>query len=219
MSNPKRAKLFLVDDHVLVLEGCLKLLEPYHDIVGMASSPLELMDHIQRADPEIVLMDISMPGGTGFEVARNIKRSFPTVQIIFVSMHIEATYIMEGFRAGGLGYVPKQTVGVELLHAISKVMEKRPYLSPVIPEQIRNTVLDELNGIPVTEFSGKLTPRQTEVLRLIAQGLSAKDIAHTLNIALSTVAFHKGKIMQALGLKSKSQLTRYAIRLGITSLD
>ena len=218
MSTIKRGRIFLVDDHALVLESCKKLLEPYHDIVGEAQSTTDLVSRIQQAKPDIILMDITMPGQNGYEATRNLKRAFPTLKIIFVSMHLEPTFIMEAFRAGGRGYVPKQTAGSELLSAIQLVLKKEYYLSPLIPEEVRAAVFAQIEGIPGTELSGRLTPRQREILKLVAQGFSSKDIASALDISQSTVAFHKTQIMQALGLHSKADLTKYAVKQGISPL-
>ncbi len=219
MNTTKRARLFLVDDHILVLESCKRLLEPHHDIVGVAHSTSELGRQIRQTKPDILLMDITMPDQNGYDVARMVKTMCPTVKIIFVSMHLEPTFIMEAFRSGGEGYVPKQTAGNELLSAIQQVQDKQKYLSPLIPEEVQNAVFAQMDGMPGTELSGKLTPRQQEVLRLVAQGFSAKDIANVLTISQSTVAFHKMQIVQALGLHSKADLTKYAIKLGISPLE
>lgn len=215
----KRARLFLVDDNILVLESCIKLLEPHHDIVGEAHDASDLVSQIRQTKPDILLMDISMPDQNGYEAARMVKTACPSLKIIFVSMHLEPTFIMEAFRAGGEGYVPKQTAGSELLSAIQQVQEKQRYLSPLIPEEVQYAVLAQMDGMPGTELSGKLTPRQQEVLKLVAQGFSAKDIANVLTISQSTVAFHKMQIVQALGLHSKADLTKYAVQLGISPLE
>ncbi len=214
MNTTKRARLFLVDDHILVLESCKKLLEPHHDIVGEAHDASDLVSQIRQTKPDILLMDITMPDQNGYEAARVLKIACPSVKIIFVSMHLEPIFIMEAFRAGGVGYVPKQTAGSELLIAIQQVQEKQRYLSPLIPEEVQNAVLAQMDGMPGTELSGKLTPRQQEVLKLVAQG-----IANVLTISQSTVAFHKMQIVQALGLHSKADLTKYAVKLGISPLD
>ncbi|HNP27735.1 MAG TPA: response regulator transcription factor [Nitrospirales bacterium] len=219
MNAIKRARIFLVDDHVLVLESCKKLLEPHHDIVGEAHGASDLVSQIRQSKPDILLMDISMPDQNGYDAARLLKAAYPSLKIIFVSMHLEPTFIMEAFRSGGEGYVPKQTAGSELLSAIQQVQEKQRYLSPLISEEVQNAVLAQMDGIPGTELSGKLTPRQQEVLKLVAQGFSAKDIANMLTISQSTVAFHKMQIVQALGLHSKADLTKYAIKLGISPLE
>jgi DNA-binding NarL/FixJ family response regulator len=219
MGTQRRARIFLIDDHILVMESYKKLLESHHDMVGEAHETIDVISQIQQVQPDVILMDISMPGQNGYEVARNVKMSCPTIKIIFVSMHLEPTFIMEAFRAGGEGYVPKQTAGSELLSAIQHVFNKQLYLSPLIPEDVRNTVLAQIEGMPGAELSGKLTPKQKEVLKLVAQGFSSKDIANAMNISQSTVAFHKTQIMQSLGLKSKADLTKYAIMSGISSLE
>lgn len=219
MNAIKRARIFLVDDHVLVLESCKKLLEPHHDIVGEAHDAGDLVSQIRQTKPDILLMDISMPDQNGYETARMLKIACPSLKIIFVSMHLEPTFIMEAFRSGGEGYVPKQTAGSELLAAIRQVQDRQRYLSPMIPEEVQNAVLAQMDGMPGTDLSGKLTSRQQEVLKLVAQGFSAKDIANLLTISQSTVAFHKMQIVQALGLHSKADLTKYAVRLGISSLE
>jgi DNA-binding NarL/FixJ family response regulator len=219
MHTSKRARLFLIDDHLLVLESFKKLLEGHHDIVGEASKAADWPEQIRQVKPDIILMDVSMPDQNGYEAARELKVAFPAVKIIFVSMHLEPTFIMEAFRAGAKGYVPKQTAGKELLSAIHKVIENQTYISPLIPEEVRDTVLNHIQGIPCTELSGKLTARQLDILKLVAQGFSTKDMANLLGISPSTVAFHKTQIIQALGLKSKAELTKYAVAKGIATLD
>jgi DNA-binding NarL/FixJ family response regulator len=219
MDTSPRARIFLVDDHVIVLESLKKLLEPHHDIVGEATGSIDLHRHIRQINPDIVLMDVSMPDQNGYEVSRHLQFSFPTVKIIFVSMHLEPTFIMEAFRSGAKGYIPKQSAGRELLSAIHQVSANQAYLSPLIPEEVRETVLNQMMGMPGREFSGKLTPRQIEILKLLTQGFSAKDMADVLHISQSTVAFHKTQIMQALGLKSKAELTKYAVMKGLSFLD
>ncbi|MDR4493481.1 MAG: response regulator [Nitrospirales bacterium] len=218
MSTIQRTRIFLVDDHQLVLESYRQLLEPRFEIAGESSNTIHLKDHIRGVSPDIVLLDISMPAQSGYDLAKELIRSFPKIKIIFVSMHLEPTFIMEAFRSGGKGYVPKQTAGNELVEAIEHVMGNRIYMSPLIPEDVRNTVNLQMTGIQTSELSGKLTPRQQEILRLVAQGLSAKDIAEILNITQSTVAFHKAQIIQTLGLKSKAELTKYAVLNGISPL-
>jgi DNA-binding NarL/FixJ family response regulator len=215
----RRVRIFLIDDHLLVLESYKKLLESHYDVVGEAHETVDVVNQIRQVQPDVILMDISMPGQNGYKVARNVKMTYPGIKIIFVSMHLEPTFIMEAFRAGGEGYVPKQTAGSELLSAIQQVFNKQPYLSPLIPEEVRNTVLAQIEGMPGGELSGKLTPKQKEVLKLVAQGFSSKDIANAMKISQSTVAFHKTQIMQALGIKSKADLTKYAIMSGISSLE
>jgi len=219
LHTSKRIRLFLVDDHQLVLESYRQLLEPHFEIAGESSNTEHLRDQINKIRPDIILLDVSMPNQSGYDFARGIIHSSPKIKIIFVSMHLEPTFIMEAFRSGGRGYVPKHTAGNELVDAIKQVVENRIYLSPLIPEDIRNTINLQMAGIQTSELSGKLTPRQQEILRLVAQGLSARDISEVLNISQSTVAFHKTQIIQTLGLKSKAELTKYAVLNGISPLQ
>ncbi|MEX2493888.1 MAG: response regulator transcription factor [Nitrospirales bacterium] len=211
------ARLFLVDDHTLVLEGLKKLLEPHYHIVGDAQGADNLIEQVKQLKPDILLMDVTLPGQNGYEITRKLKALYPSLKVIFVSMHLEPTFIMEAFRAGGDGYVPKQTAAKELMAAIDQVHRNKLYISPIVPENVKQSIFDQMQGIPGNELSGKLTTRQTEILKLVAQGFSAKDMAETLGISESTVAFHKTQIMQALGLKTKADLTKYAVQKGIST--
>lgn len=213
------ARIFLVDDHALVLEGIKKLLEPHYHVVGDAQGDGDLIDQVKRLKADIVLMDVTLPGKNGYDITRKLKELYPSLKVIFVSMHLEPTFIMEAFRAGGDGYVPKQTVAKELIAAIDHVHRNKLYISPIVPETVQQSIFDQMHGIPGNELSGKLTTRQTEILKLVAQGFSAKDMAETLGISESTVAFHKTQIMQALGLKTKADLTKYAVMKGIASTE
>jgi DNA-binding NarL/FixJ family response regulator len=213
------ARIFLVDDHALVLEGIKKLLEPHYHVVGDDQGDGDLIDQVKRLKPDIVLMDVTLPGQNGYDITRKLKELYPSLKVIFVSMHLEPTFIMEAFRAGGDGYVPKQTVAKELIAAIDHVHRNNLYISPIVPETVQQSIFDQMHGIPGNELSGKLTTRQTEILKLVAQGFSGKDMAETLGISESTVAFHKTQIMQALGLKTKADLTKYAVMKGIASTE
>jgi DNA-binding NarL/FixJ family response regulator len=213
------ARIFLVDDHALVLEGIKKLLEPHYHVVGDAQGDGDLIDQVKRLKPDIVLMDVTLAGQNGYDITRKLKELYPSLKVIFVSMHLEPTFIMEAFRAGGDGYVPKQTVAKELIAAIDHVHRNKLYISPIVPETVQQSIFDQMHGIPGNELSGKLTTRQTEILKLVAQGFSGKDMAETLGISESTVAFHKTQIMQALGLKTKADLTKYAVMKGIASTE
>jgi DNA-binding NarL/FixJ family response regulator len=213
------ARIFLVDDHALVLEGIKKLLEPHYHVVGDAQGDGDLIDQVKRLKPDIVLMDVTLAGQNGYDITRKLKELYPSLKVIFVSMHLEPTFIMEAFRAGGDGYVPKQTVAKELIAAIDHVHRNKLYISPIVSETVQQSIFDQMHGIPGNELSGKLTTRQTEILKLVAQGFSAKDMAETLGISESTVAFHKTQIMQALGLKTKADLTKYAVMKGIASTE
>ena len=209
-------RVFIADDHALVLEGLRQLLADDTVIVGTAHSGAELLEKAQRAAPDIVLLDVSMPGMNGFELIPSLKKKVPRVRIIIVTMLSEPFYISEGFRAGANGYVLKQSASAELLTAIRTVMSDRRYVSPEVAADIRETL--EHPWIRPQGYNAQLTPRQQEVLRMLANGLPVKTIATTMGISEKTVEFHKARIVKQLGLKTVSDLTRFALARGLTEL-
>jgi len=214
----KYTKIVIADDHLLVLQGFQQLLESEYHVVGTVQTGGDLLQKVEELHPDLVLLDIQMPDTDGFEIARKLKKQFPLLKIIFVTMRDEPTSIVEAFNVGAMGYVLKQSVTSDLVMAIQEVLQNRYYISALVPEEIRETILSKIKGMPIEGFSGRLTPQQREVLRLVAQGFTAKDIGSTLNITVSTVAFHKSNIMEKLGVKTKAELTKYAVAQGIASL-
>ncbi len=208
----------MADDHTLALQGLRELLKNDYQIVGEVHDGSEVVPAARQLHPDIVLLDISMSRVNGFEAAAQIKTTLPGVRIIFVTMHTEPTIIMEAFQVGASGYVLKHSAASELIYAIQTVLRHEWFLSSQIGGDIREKLSIQIEGMPSDELSGRLTKRQEAVLQLIAQGQSSKHIAQRLNISLSTVAFHKTSIMQALGLKTSAELTKYAVRKGITKL-
>ncbi|MDT7043718.1 response regulator transcription factor [Candidatus Nitronereus thalassa] len=215
----KYTRVLIVDDHVLVLQGLQQLLDAECDVVGTSTNGRDFLRKAQELQPDIVLLDKQMPDGDGFAFARELKAQQPLVKIVFVTMHEDPTIITEAFQLGAMGYVLKQSVGSELVRAIQEVSRSRYYMSPQISEEVRETILAKTEGIPLEELSGRLTQKQRRVLGLIAEGYTAKEIGSTLKISASTVAFHKSNIMQALGVKTAAELTKYAVTHGITSLN
>lgn len=210
------ARILLIDDHALVLEGMRQLLETEFTVVGTGESGQALLDMAPRLTPDVVLLDVSMPGLNGFEAAQRLKQVLPNVKIIFVTMMTEPVYISEAFRRGANGYVLKQCAGAELVSAIRMVLSNRRYVSPQIAPDVREIV--EHQWMRPEGFTNRLTDRQLEVLRLLASGYAAKEIARSLNVSLKTVEFHKSNITKKLGLKTASDLTKYAIAQGLTSI-
>jgi DNA-binding NarL/FixJ family response regulator len=210
------ARILLIDDHALVLEGMRQLLESEFTVVGTGESGQALLEMAPRLAPDVVLLDVSMPGLNGFEAAQRLKQLLPSVKIIFVTMMTEPVYISEAFRRGGHGYVLKQCAAAELVNAIRKVLSNRRYVSPQIAPDVREIV--EHQWMRPEGFTNRLTDRQIEVLRLLASGYAAKEIARSLNVSLKTVEFHKSNITKKLGLKTASDLTKYAIAQGLTSI-
>lgn len=204
-------RIVIVDDHKLVLQGLRSLLEEKFHILGEIQDGNEVVPAILSLQPEVLLLDISLQTINGFEIAETLKKRLPFMKIVFVTMHTEPTFIMKAFKVGAAGYVLKHNAASELVEAINRVVKNGHYLSQKIPQEIRETVLQLIEGIPCQSLKGKLTGRQREVLEFLARGLTAKDIGKRLCISHSTVAFHTTNIMQALGLKSRAELTKYAM--------
>ena len=182
-------RVFIADDHLLVLEGFRQLLADDTRIVGTAHSGAELLEKAQSAAPDIVLLDVSMPDTNGFDLIQLLKQKLPHVKIILVTMLSEPFYVSEGFRKGANGYVLKQSASTELLTAIRTVMNNRRYVSPEVAADVRESI--EHPWSRPDGYNVQLTPRQHEVLRMFANGLSAKTIATTMGISVKTVEFHK----------------------------
>jgi DNA-binding NarL/FixJ family response regulator len=200
----KRARLLLADDHALVVAGLRKLLEPEFDVVGTVADGRALIDAAQRLAPDVILLDISLPLLNGIDAAKAVRKALPGIKIVFVTMHSDPDYASEAFRAGGSGYVLKRSAASELVTAIGEVLAGRNYITPLVaarPAQGRR--------------AGELTARQREVLQLVAEGRSTKEIAAILHISIKTVEFHKAGIMQKLSMHSTAELTKYAIDHGM----
>ena len=210
-----RSRILLADDHLLVMEGLRKLLEAEHDLVGTVEDGVALVDMAKELEPDIILLDISMPMLNGIEAARKIKKLLPECKLIFVTMHGDSTYVIEAFRAGASGYLLKRSAASELSQAIRAVRNGQQYLSPLVTKDVLNPLLETSQDIPAR--LGTLTARQREVLQLVAEGRSAKEIANILKISVKTVEFHKSQIMEHVGLRTTAELTKYAISHGIVS--
>lgn len=207
-----RLRVLVADDHRLVLEGLVGILNRECEVVGTATTGREVVDLAERLNPDIVLLDVAMPLLNGIEAARQIKRSSQNTIVIFVTMQTNRDYVREAFDAGASGYVLKQAAAAELLNAIREVAQGRFYVSPTLSERlIGHTLSTDVN--PLKLFSA-LTPRQREVLQLVAEGKSAKEIALNLFISVKTVEFHKKHLMEQLNLKSTAELIRYAVEHG-----
>jgi DNA-binding NarL/FixJ family response regulator len=205
-----RARVLLADDHALVSAGISKLLENDFDLIGTVADGRALVAAVRERHPDVILLDISMPVLNGLEAARQIRKDSPTAKLIFVTVHSDTPYVIEAFRAGASGYVLKRSAAAELLTAVHQVLDNNVYLTPLI----RGAAVEDFLKAP-TEQGPILSKRQREVLQLVAEGLSAKEIAKNLKISSKTVEFHKGLIMKKLDLHSTAELTRYAIENGI----
>ena len=210
----RRPRVVIADDHLLVLEGLRKILEPECEIVSMVEDGRSLLKVAAELKPDVVLMDVSMPLLNGVEAARILKETVPDTRLIFVTMHADATYVAGAFRAGASGYVLKRCASKELVFAIQEVLKGRMYITPLLGGDI-------VGGLPGStlwprEVSGELTSRQREVVQLVAEGHAVKEIAAILNISVKTVAFHKANVMRRLRIHTTAELTKYALDHGLT---
>jgi DNA-binding NarL/FixJ family response regulator len=203
-----RPRVLLADDHALLLGAFEKLLADDCDIVGQVSDGRALVAAADRLKPDIIVLDISMPLLNGLEAARQIKQNLRSVKLIFVTMNEDTDLAAEAFRAGASGYVLKQSATSELLAAIRQVMEGRSYVTPLITEGLMGSLMRPDGTAP----SHELTPRQREVLQLLAEGRSMKEVADLLDLTPRTVAFHKYRIMEQLKVKSTAELVQYAVK-------
>jgi DNA-binding NarL/FixJ family response regulator len=212
----KRIQVLLADDHALVRAGIRALLERIDEVevVGEAGDGVEALDLISRLTPDVVLLDLTMPGLSGFEVLKETRERFPEVNTIVLSVHDSEEYAFHAFESGAVGYLPKSAASAELEIAIERVLSGERYLSPTIAS-------DSSFDSPVAsdESTPEITPRQVEVLTLVARGFSTRDIARTLNISIKTVETHRAQLMQRLNIHDVAGLVRYAIKKGLVNVD
>ncbi len=212
--SSKRIRLIVADDHALVREGLVALLEDETDmeVVGQAENGDEALRLARKHYPDVALLDITMPKGSGLDVAAQISRELPTIKTLIVTMHEEEAFFFAALRAGAAAYVLKGADSEELFSAIRAVHQRGVYLSPKLAGSI---VRDYLEHHPDIPLEGVLTPREQEILALIAHGLSNATISKRLGLSLNTVKTHRKRIYQKLHLNDRAQVVAYAIRRGI----
>jgi len=206
----RRAKVLLADDHAMVVEGLATLLKDRFDLVGTVGDGSALIDAARKLRPDVIIADIAMPVLSGLQALRRLKAAKNGAKVIFLTMHADAELATEAFRAGASGYVLKHSAGEELVTAIEEVVQDRMYLTPLLTKGVISTLTDQAPKAAV-----KLTPRQCEVLRLIAAGRRMKEIAAILDLSTRTVETHKYEMMRSLGVESTAELVRYAIQTGL----
>jgi DNA-binding NarL/FixJ family response regulator len=211
---PKR-RVLIADDHALVAEGLKSLLLEKYDVVGISPNGRRLLADAAILKPDVVVMDVGMPELNGIDAAVQLSKLLPAVKIVFVTQQIDIQYLRAAFRAGAVGYVAKQSATSELLIAISNALVGKIYVTPLLKYAIPNASLKELRQ-PMDVFTKELTLRQREVLQLVAEGKTIKEISAALQISPKTVEFHKNALMNEIGLRTTADLTRYAISKGIT---
>jgi DNA-binding NarL/FixJ family response regulator len=214
----KKPRVLMADDHSLILAGLRKLVEVECEVVGTVEDGRALVEAAQKLQPDLILLDIAMPFLNGLEAARQLRVLVPESKLIFLTMHASPTYATEAFQAGASGYLLKRSAASELSAAIRSVLHGQHFLTPLITKDVLDSVLNPSSGERGTTVSMALTPRQREVLQLVAEGRGTKAIATALKVSVKTVEFHKARIMQQLDIHTTASLTKYAITHGITSL-
>jgi DNA-binding NarL/FixJ family response regulator len=208
-----RPRVLLADDHPLFLSGLRSLVEAECEVLGTVSDGRALVEAASRLKPEVIVLDIGLPLLNGIDAVRQIKQEQPDVKILFLTMHANLAYLKEALVVGANGYLLKTTAREELLGALRDVIRNRIHVSPGFGEDI----VDQFERHP-RSFTGApsvLTARQREILQLVAEGRTAKEISGTLHVSVQTVAFHKHQIMEKLGLHTTAELTKYAIQEGL----
>lgn len=204
-----RARLLLADDHRIVVEGLRRLLEDQCDLVGVVEDGRALVAEARRLKPDVIVADISMPQLNGLEALARIRQENPAARVVILSMHQNPAYARRALEAGAAGYVVKHAAPAELALAIEAALRGGTFVSPSLArEVIARPAQEEL----------RLTARQREILALLAEGLSAKQVATRLSISARTVEFHKYQVMREHGLQSSAELVHFAIRHGIVSI-
>ena len=214
----KRPRVIMADDHSLIMAGLRKLVEADCDVVATVEDGRALLEAAERINPDLILLDISMPLLNGLDAARQLSKIVPECKLIFLTMHANPSYATEAFQAGASGYLLKRSAASELQQAIRSALSGQYYLTPLITKDVLGAVLKQTKGKRGDSSSTTLTSRQREVLQLIAEGRGTKEIASILHVTVKTVEFHKAGIKRQLDLRSTAELTKYALTEGLIGM-
>jgi two-component system, NarL family, response regulator NreC len=215
----KKIRVLLAEDHTLVRQGFRRILEddPRIVVVGEAGTGLAAIDQFKTLKPDIVVMDVSMPELGGLEASAEILKIDSEAKILILSMYSNEAYVRKALEIGAMGYVLKNAIEVDLTRAIFALWDGNTYLSPEISKQVIENMKSGARGDGVTDAYERLTLREKEVLQLIAQGKSNKEIATLLNISVNTVAVHRAHLMETLGVHRTAELVLFAVKRGLVS--
>jgi DNA-binding NarL/FixJ family response regulator len=205
-------KIVIADDHGIVRSGIRLLLErqPDLEVVAEAANGIDARDTVIRERPDLAILDVKMPGLTGLQATREIKAQAPEVSILILSMHDDERYLFEALKAGASGYVLKSQADTDLLDAIRSVERGEPFLSPAAQQALIRDVLDR-----GAEVESELTPREEEIVKMVAEANTSREIAEMLHLSEKTVENHRANAMKKLGMRDRVELVRYAIRRGL----
>lgn len=211
----RRPRVLLADDHTLLLAAFQKLLEPGCEVVGAVGDGRALLELAPQLDPDIIVLDIAMPLLNGLDAGQQLKQMMPGVKLIYLTVNEDPEFAAEALRLGASGYLLKGSAASELFEAIREVDRGRTYVTPLIAGAMDRASARNATG---RKASNALTSRQREVIQLLAEGRSMREVADILNVKPRTVAYHKYRIMSELGLETNADLIQYAIRQGIVSV-
>ncbi len=212
-----KIKILVVDDHAIMRDGIRALLGLCDDIeiVGEASEGREAIEKTQELAPDVIIMDIAMPGMDGLEATRRIKKKNPAVKVLVLTQYDNREYVLSTIKAGAAGYVPKRALGSDLVSAIRTVHKGDSFLYPSAATALIEDYLQQAEGEPYD----RLTAREREILKLIADGNTSREIAGRLQLSLKTVLGHRTKLMEKLNIHNRTELIKYAMRKGLVSMD
>ncbi|HAK58987.1 MAG TPA: DNA-binding response regulator [Nitrospiraceae bacterium] len=218
---PKTIRILIADDHALVREGLAALLKMSEEmeIVGEAADGIEAIERVGKTRPDVVLMDISMPKLGGLEATVEIKKTHPEVKVLVLTQYDDSAYIRRFLKAGASGYMLKKALGADLITAIKAVAAGEAYLHPSIASSVIGEYLDDQAGGPVEDVYERLTNREKQVLKLIAEGYTHKEIADLLGISVKTAITHQSNLNEKLSIHTRADLIKFAIQKGIIKID
>ena len=216
MNRLLRPRLLLADDHRMVAEGLKSLLSSEFELLDVVADGRALVTAAKRLCPDVIVADITMPHLNGIDALRQLKKDDPSVKVVFLTMHQEVAYARRALEAGASGFVLKHSAPAELITAIRAALSGKTYITPALAGEVFHALQHEPQQ--TEDPAAKLTPRQREILQLLAEGRSAKEIASTLAISPRTVEFHKYQMMETLGLHHSAELVHFAIKHGIVAI-
>ena len=212
--------VILADDHMMFRDGVRRIIEETSDIkvIGEVKDGFELLKFLKKSPPDMIILDISMPNLRGIEATREIKKNHPLVKVLILTMHKDKEYLYHALAAGADGYILKEDTDNELLAAIKSIRKGDVYISPLLSSQMSQLITQSSRSSEAEPLAESLTTREREVLKLIAEAKSSKEIADLLCVSVRTVQHHRSNIMKKLNVKKSTDLVKYAIRKGYTLL-
>ena len=210
----KRTRIILADDHILILDAIKKMLEPEFEVVGTFADGLALLQGAQKLDPDVVVLDVHMPQMNGLNAGQRLKQLMPKIKLVYLTMSLDQDLAAEAFRLGASGYLVKSSAASELVQAIRETSRGRSYVTPLMTKDMVGSFIQNIKR----KKNAELTLRQKEVLQLLAEGRSMKEVAFMLKVTPRTIAFHKYTMMEHLRLRTSAELIQFAVKSSIMAV-